>query len=368
MEYESDSRPGDLKIEYITSEARDAEITPLEYDLEFFPADFTIEVLNNKLQAGDIIIPKFQRGFVWKIAQSSRLVESIMMGLPMPPIFLYAQNDGRYLLIDGRQRLESISFFMNGYFNDKNTKRKKIFKLAGFNPDSYLYKKTYREFRDDTKRKFNNYVLRSIIIRQIKPKNDRTSIYHIFERLNSGGTALHEQEIRNCIYEGKLNTLLLELNRHSNWRKILNRPEIDSRQKDVTLILRYMALFHDQDNYKKPMKDFLSKFMEKNQNPSDRFINNEKKRFIKTCKLIIEKLGEQSLRSKHTLNPALFDAVFVAFAKNVEQCPNDIREKFERLMNTDDDDNKFKKLITDATTDSDVVKRRLMLANSTLFG
>ena len=368
MGFELGSGSNDLEIEDIKSEAQDAEVTPLEYDLDFYPADFTIEVLNNKLRDRDIHIPEFQRGFVWKIAQSSRLVESIMMGLPIPPIFLHAENDGRYLLIDGRQRLESISFFMSGYFNNKNTKQKKVFKLAGFNPNSHLYKKTYNEFRDGDKRKFKNYVLRSIIIRQRKPKNDRTSIYHIFERLNSGGTALHEQEIRNCIYEGKLNTLLLNLNKHNNWRKILNRPKLDSRQKDVTLILRYMALFHNQDKYKKPMKDFLSNFMEKNQNPPDQFINDEKKRFIKTCKLIIETLGEQSLRSKYTLNPALFDAVFVAFAKNVERCPNDIKERFERLIGTDDDGNKFKKLITDATTDTDVVKRRLTLANSILFG
>src|SRR5689334_5165270 len=90
----------DLEIENIDSEQKDAEITPLNYDLSIYPADFTLEVLYQKWQNKDIVIPQFQRAFVWNIVQSSRLIESIMMGLPIPPIFLYIQDDQTNLVID----------------------------------------------------------------------------------------------------------------------------------------------------------------------------------------------------------------------------------------------------------------------------
>ena len=356
----------DLIIDSVNKndEESEREITPLHYDLTTYPADFTLEVLYQKWKNGDILIPKFQRGYIWDMKRASRLVESVMMGLPIPPVFFYLDGENRFLTIDGRQRLQSIFYFMEGLFGDEDDVGKRsVFKLNGINPKNPLFGRTYEEFNDAAKRRFNDYVLRSTIIRQLNPKDESTSIYHIFERLNTGGMSLLDQEVRNCIYGGKLNDLLLYINKDENWRKILGKPKIDRRQKDVGYVLRCMSLFHNYRQYKKPMRDFLSEFMRKNQNPSDEFLKTETRLFEKTCHAIIKNLDEKPFHPNRTLSPPILDSVFVAFAQHLEHCPNDVLTRFKKLC----DDKDFQKATSDATTDSDVVVKRIDLAENILF-
>ena len=348
-----------------TSEKKDAEITPLEYKIFIQPVDFTLEILYQKWKNGEIIIPKFQRKFVWNIKKSSRLIESIMAGLPIPPVFLSSTDENKHLVIDGKQRLESIFYFMDGLFPSKTkVDKKQKFKLVGFNEKSKLYRKSYAEFDATDKRKLNNYILRATIINQTAPENSNTSIYHIFERLNTGGMELKPQEIRNCIYEGKLNDMLIDINKYPNWRLILGKHNIDNRQKDVEYILRYMSLRHNHKKYQKPINDFLSRFMKNHQNPSNKFLEQEKECFKKTCDRIIKELGKKPFHSKFTINPSLFDSVFVAFAHNLDCHPDDIRKRFCKLL----EDKNFQKAISDATTDKVNVDKRLELSQSILFG
>ncbi|HEU5221713.1 MAG TPA: DUF262 domain-containing protein [Candidatus Nitrosotalea sp.] len=347
------------------AEESDEEFTPLEYDVQSYPADYTLEVLYNKWKNNDIIIPKLQRRYVWKPQQASRLIESFLMGLPIPPIFFYVQSDQKYLVIDGLQRLQSVVMYFSGFFGEEDKLgKRKTFKLEGINPESRFYKKAFQELHPDDQRKLQNAVLRVIIIRQVNPKNDDTSIYHIFERLNTGGTILQDQEVRNCVYYGKLNDMLIRLNEYENWRKILGKPKEDPRQKDVQDILRYLALFHNGHNYKKPMKDFLSEYMSKNQNPDDKFIQDEEKRFKTTCDRIIAQLGERPLNPTGPLNLSKFDSVFIAFAKNQLSQPSNIKEKLVQLENNSD----FLSLTSAATTDTEIVKKRLEFVNKFLFG
>ena len=344
---------------------KDDEITPLHYNISNYPADFTLEVLYMKWKNSEIIIPAFQRGFVWNLVQSSRLIESFLMGLPIPSIFLYTGADEKYLVIDGSQRLRTIFFFFDGFFGDiSNSKSSRVFRLEGINPKSQYFRKTFEDFDDSEKRKLKNQILRAVVIQQLVPKDDDTSIYHIFERLNTGGTILKDQEVRNCVYSGKLNDLLIDLNKYPSWRKILGKPNINSRQKDVQLILRYMALFHNSDNYKKPMKDFLSTFMSKNRNADETFLENERKRFIKTCDVLIDRLGKKPLHPKGALNASFFDSIFVAFAKHCNSIQDDIKHRFEILKN----DEIFQVKIGGATTDPEVVQSRLRIAEEKLFG
>jgi len=235
--------------------------------------------------------------------------------------------------------------------------------LEGINEESKWYKKRFVDFDEPDKRRLKNTVLRTVLVKQTDPKQDHTSIYHIFERLNTGGTSLQDQEVRNCIYSGQLNTLLTKLNEYQNWRNILGKPKPDSRQKDVQLILRYLSLFHNKHEYKRPMKDFLSKFMDKNTNPSEEFLQSEEQRFKKTCDLIIENLGERPFNPKGALNPSVFDGIFIAFAKNIDSIPSDIKTKVEKLRENTD----YKKFTSEATTDPPVVQNRLRLAEEALF-
>lgn len=356
----------DLEIEPIKSEIQDGDNTPLVYDISIYPADYTLEVLYNKWHAQDIRAPKFQRDFVWSRSQSSRLIESFMMGLPIPPIFLYEQPDHTFLIIDGWQRLQSVFFFFDGLFKEAQTGIRPTFRLEGINEQSKWFRKKFEEFEDADKRKFKQCVLRCIIVKQLDPK-DNTSIYHIFERLNTGGTSLQDQEVRNCVCAGGLNDLLLELNKYPNWRKILGKPTIDSRQKDVQLILRYMALFYGGDTYQKPMKDFLTNFMMTNRNPSEEFVKTEQRRFRDTCDEIIDLLGKRPFNPHGALNASVFDGVFTAFAKNRSygrSAPTNVKLRYSKLKAMDD----FSKLTNAATTDVDTVKKRLDLAFNVLFG
>ncbi len=355
--------PDDLELERIPSEIEDDESTPTEYEIAVYPADFTLEVLNQKWAKDEMTIPKFQRGFVWSKSQSSRLIESFMMGLPVPQIFLYTDSEQKYLIVDGQQRLRTIFYFFEGYFGEPDARgRRAVFRLEGINGLSRWFKKTYNDFDEADKRKLQNSVLRAIIIKQLNPEDD-TSIYHVFERLNTGGTPLKDQEVRNCVYGGGLNDLMIELNAYPAWRRILGKPKTDSRQKDVELILRYMALFHWSQQYRKPMKDFLSKYMNKHRHPSPEFIEAERSRFQRTCDKVIETLGDRPFNPATPLNRSVFDAVFVAFAKHVDAVPQDISRRYSDLRQNLE----FQDYSSRGTTDVDTVGRRLELTERLLF-
>ena len=153
------------------------------------------------------------------------------------------------------------------------------FKLQGMHERSGLYRKTFSELTQDLQLKFKNSVLRCMIIRQWDPKDDGASMYQMFSRLNRGGTALSPQEIRNCIYAGPLTDTIEQLNGSQEWRAVYGTARPDKRKKDEQLILRYMALFHDAQSYKKPMTKFLNEFMQKNKNADPIFLDKEKSVF-----------------------------------------------------------------------------------------
>jgi uncharacterized protein with ParB-like and HNH nuclease domain len=114
LEYELRTiRPEDIEFERIKSEEEDAESAPPDYEINTYPADFTLEVLYQKWLAQDIEIPPFQRQFVWKQNQASKLIESFLIGLPVPAVFLYTQRASqKFLVIDGQQRLRSVFYFL----------------------------------------------------------------------------------------------------------------------------------------------------------------------------------------------------------------------------------------------------------------
>lgn len=354
----------DIEIEPIASEEDDYESSPAEYEISTYPADFTLEVLYGKWKAGDITIPKFQRQFVWKQAQASKLIESFLVGLPVPAIFLYTERKSqKFLVIDGQQRLKSLCYFFEGYFGDETKGKRAIFRMKGLSESSRWYNKSFADFDESDQRKLKNCILRAFVVQQLDP-NDDTSIYHIFERLNTGGTLLKNQEVRNCVYGGSFNETLIELNTYSNWRSILGKPKPDSRQKDVELILRFFALFNNADKYDKPMKDFLSKFMRKYRHPDEAFIKKHTEIFKRTCDCIVKNLGEKPFHVRAGLNVAVFDSVVTVFAKHCNSMPQNIKNRYEQLVGIDE----FKKLISGATTDVNVVRKRLELAEKALFG
>jgi uncharacterized protein with ParB-like and HNH nuclease domain len=130
---------------------------------------------------------------VWTISQSSRLIESFLLGLPVPAIFLFTDpHTETQIVVDGQQRLMSIKYFFEGYFGEEDKGARKVFALQGLSEESPYYNVTYRELESRNPQAFNKLndsVLRTFIIKQLDPK-DNSSIFHVFERLNTGGTQL----------------------------------------------------------------------------------------------------------------------------------------------------------------------------------
>ncbi len=304
----------------------------IEYDIASYPSDFTLEGLYLQWKKGSIVIPDFQREFVWSIEQASLLIDSFLMGLPVPPVFLYLQEDSKYLVIDGQQRLLSIFSFFEGYFGNEEHGKRKVFSLKGLNDNIRYAKKTFKEFSESDRRKIEGSVLRAINIRQINPAEKNTSVYHIFARLNTGGTSLKPQEIRNCVFTGEFVSVLRQLNDDKNWRKIIGKKDLDKYQKDVELVLRLFALLEKgESSYEKPMKEFLNKAMENNRKGQAEFVQEFRGKFPLACKEIIERLGEKPFHVRGPINTAYLDSVFCTIYKNISSMPDELAKNYRSL-------------------------------------
>lgn len=339
-------------IEQIKSEEDDILIDNSNYEIISYGADYTLSVIFEKMKKQEIIIPSFQRKYVWSQKQASKLIESFLLGLPVPGIFLSKNVDtGELLVVDGQQRLKTIE----AYINEKFPLTEDIFYLISVK-DKWEGKK-YTELDLVDKRRFDDSVLRATIIQQVNPK-DSTSVYHIFERLNTGGTSLQSQEIRNCIYFGKFNNMLHDLNKNPIWRELYNSPNPNFRMKDEELILRFFALYYDLEKYTKPMNEFLSKFMLKNRNLTDEKKEEMKNIFIKTISIIKEKIGFYAFRPTRNLNMAAFDSVMYVFSKFQHSIKDDIQNNIKNLFQ----DVAYLKAITEGTTDFDTLNTRIKIA------
>ena len=354
-------------LEAIPSEEEDEQSSFPTFETLTYPADFTLQVLVDKLRKRQIIIPHFQRRFVWTQIQSSKLIESFLLGLPVPPIFLYAsRGDNTLLVVDGQQRLRTIGYFYEGLFGEEDGGRRRVFRLTGLHPKSPFAGKTLEDLREADQaafNKLNDSVLRAFVIKQLNPR-DGSSIYHVFERLNTGGTLLHPQEIRNCIYHGRYNDLLLSLNEAKPWRQIFGQIQPERRQRDVELILRFFALYHGTGAYERPMKDFLNQYMKEEQHASDRTCKGHRSLFTRTVERLLEHLGPRPFHIRAGLNAAVCDSVMTAFAHHLDDIPQNMSERYDRLK----EDADYLLWVGSGTTEKTVLTNRLERAANVLFG
>ena len=342
-----------MQLESITSEKRDAESSASVYRILSYPSDPTLQVLNQMWLDGEIIIPQFQRGYVWSITQASRLVESFLMGLPVPEVFLHKDLDGKHLVIDGQQRLRSIVAFFEGSFPDGRP-----FYLRGV--AKQWDGKLYDELSDFDARRLRSSILRAIIVEQIDPE-DLTSIYHLFERLNTGGTALSPQEVRNCVYHGSFNDFVLGLNTDRRWRAIMGSTSPDKRLRDVELLVRSLALADQLDGYTTPMKDFISNFMRQEQKSKDN--SRHAQVFEKAVSGIHESLGAKPFHIRRGLNAAVLDSVMVAFARYDGPVPANLYRRYVDLL----EDDRYQDTISSRTADVEIVRDRIDIVRKFLF-
>ena len=342
-------------------EEEDDSVAPVRYGITSFGVDFDVEGLYRRVSRDEIVIPTFQRSYVWNIRQASRFIESLLLGLPVPEIFLSRDFDSdKYVVIDGQQRLRSIQFFYDGLFGpppapDTST----TFKLTGVQKE--FEGMTYEELGRNDQFRINNSTIHATVVKQDVPAKDNTSVYHIFDRINSSGTRLTPQEMRSAIYHGKLIDKLNGLNDDPVWRSIFGR--VSRRQKDQELILRFLAFYFDSDNYKPPMTEFLTKFVGKNRNPDDAFLENANHRFVSTIAAFGGALGRGAFRPDRALNAAVFDSMSVALARRIASTGltpslDDIKAAHSDLLN----DTHYVDAVSRRTANEQSVKTRMRKA------
>jgi hypothetical protein len=340
-------------------EAEVEEEAYVEYDIATYPSDYTIDGLQQMTIRKDIVIPGFQRHFVWNIRQASLLVESFLLGLPVPPLFLYVTDQNKSEVIDGQQRLLSMMYFLEGYFGlpDK-AGRRQIFRLSGLSEKSPFRGKTFSTLEEKYQRKIRSSVLRAINVKQLSPKKDNTSVFHIFERLNTGGTSLKPQEIRNAVFRGDIVERLREINNNKTWQTILGLKSPDKFQRDVELVLRIFSLYENWEEYEKPMKEFLNISMQRNRSFDSPEALAFGELFDNAVQKIVLALGERPFRPRRVISVAILESVIVTVLECKNLTIEQLRDNYNKLL----EDELFQKTLSGATTDTKVLKERMRRA------
>lgn len=261
------------------------DIQLTEFDISSSPNDFNVATIASFLEAGSIILPPYQRNYTWDKARASKLIESVILGLPIPQLFFYEENRNKFSVLDGQQRLLSIYFFMKKRFpkREQRSYLREIFVAKGGFPSEILSDDAYFEsfniylpgyegekssvlhgLNYDTlgirQAAFNLRTLRCVIIKQNEPKGDNSSVFEIFDRLNTGGMNMHPQEIRANLYYSEFYKLIYELNKDQRWRQILGTVNRDEKLRDIELLLRAFSMLCYAEEYKPSMTRFLNKF------------------------------------------------------------------------------------------------------------
>ena len=349
----------------------DVEVEPEEveafvsYDIASYPSDLTLSVVEEMWKNNDIQIPDYQRNYVWSVKQASLLIESFLLGLPVPQVFFYVDEDNRNQVIDGQQRIMSVLYYFEGLFGAEPTHgKRKAFRLSGLAPESPFANKRFTDLTESQQRKLRSAVLRAINIRQLSPRGDSESVYYIFERLNTGGSPLSAQEIRNCVYRGELISILRELNKDKNWRRIIGNDTIDKNQRDVELILRVFALTAYEGSYESPMKLFLNKVMNKEKSGQSQRVKRFASAFKKAAALAVREFGSKPFRLRGPLNSSALDTILAIAIQEIDAIPSDIGERYLRLVANET----FARATYINTSDTLVVKSRFKVAREVLLG
>ncbi len=354
------------EIEAYIDDDGEIEVEPDERKIIWQAKDFSIrEFLSMKTDGELLLQPDYQRNFVATEQIASKLIESVLLDVPIPVIYLAEEQNGNFSVIDGQQRLTSFISFLEGKYPDS-----KLFKLKGLKVLTELNRKGFEELNDDLKKKIRNTTIHSIIIK--KESNDDIK-FEIFERLNTGSIKLNEDEIRNTIYRGPFIKLLGKLSENELFHDLVKKENFKKRMIYRGMILRFFALSEKSYiNYKSSMKQFCNKELRDN-----RYISSEKEkeyeaRFLHCLDLVKTVFGEKAFRryipgnedepgywAGGQINMALFDLQmcgFVNYTKNEILSNADlIREELLKLMATDQI---FQNLIGYKTSDTDNVKKR----------
>ncbi len=368
----SSAAPADepVETEDLAPEDREAleDFDPNPEAVTYSGSDFDVEGLVRRMDRGDIVIPtfghgdsaletaRFQRRFVWNRPQMDRFVESLLLGYPIPGIFLVQQADKRYLVLDGQQRLRTLAAFYRGVHDGREFALKSVGK-----PFADL---TYKTLSDEQRRTLDNTFIQATVVKTDGSPSSLDAVYQVFERLNAGGTQLTPHEIRVALYAGPFIEYLTRLNAVSDWRALYG-PE-SPRLRDQELVLRIVALYVSPGTYRRPLKKYLNDFAAIHRNLAGLEAAVIEERFMTAASLLNAPTGPggEALRSgtSRQVNAALTEAVFVGVARRLDAGgvpdPAAVKTATEELRGSAD----LGTSISRATADEEAVRTRLAVS------
>ena len=236
--------------------AADIEIKQFQKQVDYDTKDYTIEYLVEKLTKGDFFIPAYQRQFIWKDQQKSSFIESVLLGLPIPFMFFANCDNGRIEIIDGAQRMQSLSAFLNG-----------TFKLRGLEKLTSLEGYKFSDLLDSQQRKFKEKSLRIVILEERTPDEVRQDL---FNRINTKGTKANFSEIRRGSYPGKFTDFISACTQNELFIKLCPiPPKRDARYERFELVLRFFAYTNNYMAFVHNVYSFLDEYLVSNLNDFD---------------------------------------------------------------------------------------------------
>lgn len=316
--------------------------------------DFTISTLETLLREDKIVVPDFQRNYVWTRNQASRLIESLIIQCPIPVVYLDQEDDGTLKVIDGNQRLMSIRLFLENGFRLKGLK-------AFPDLNGFLFRELDPRFRTH----IENRTIRCItILKETHPQIK----FDVFERLNTGAVQLNPQELRHGLYHSTLMDKLDEWGQYEPWQELCGIKD-DKRMRGAELILRFLALSYNLEAYEKPLASFLNNFAQNNRH-GDR-IESFERSFKLSVDGVHRLLGKRAFRMldghgnpDKNFNSAVFDAQMVGFSHSSVR-ENNFTAEFQRrflesYLNLQGN-REFFRSISASTSDPPLVRTRITM-------
>lgn len=368
----------ELEVEGDAENGDELNIASTQREVLTRPGEPQVMALHRSLQRGKLVLqPEFQRQYVWDRKKASRLIESVLLRVPLPIIYLSEQSDGKEYVIDGQQRLTSLFSFIEGKFPNGDS-----FRLTGLTAYKELNKKSFSELSQDLQERIEEYSLRTVTLLK---QSDADLKFEIFERLNTGSEPLNDMELRNCVYRGAYNALLKELAADPDFRALLGLTQPDKRMRDVEFVLRFAAFYHATYlKYSSPMKRFFNQDMEAHQNLSAAEAEKLRKAFKNALQIVRSLLGPQHAFKRFypgdaknpdgrwepkKFNASLYDVLMGVFhdkEKNLVMGRLDaLREGWVDLMANNAE---FRESIERSTSSLEMVRRRFDLTRTLVEG
>jgi hypothetical protein len=303
---------------YIPEDDAALTLSPAERRLITQPYDLTVRTIIGQIDDKSLIVnPPYQRGYVWDDARASKLIESLLMNIPIPPCYFAEEESGVLTVIDGQQRLRSVWRFAKDGFTLRGLKA-----LPEYN------NLKFSKLKERDQRVISGRTIRCIVITQESHPEIR---FEVFERLNTGAMQLSDQEIRNAIFRGDFNNLIKSLAEQPRWIGALGKQKLDKRMRDDELVVRLFAVNNGLLEYQAPLRTFLNNFtrsMVRFPDKRERKLSkDEMAQFTSLFENTVDKVtkvfnghafrvyNNNTQNWESQINRALFDAVTLVFSR-----------------------------------------------------